>query len=162
MIKPIQGDMLKKVNNRWAYPADAFVVPVNCYGKMGAGFAQQFSRTFPRGSLEYMQACWEHQVEIGKMFVFDRIVEAEIAPLPRYLIFFPTKRHWNTKSSIDYVKCGLENLRLWVDSEDIQSISIPALGCGLGKLDWQEVKPMIEREFDDYRGTVYLFEPGAR
>jgi hypothetical protein len=49
-----------------------------------------------------------------------------------------------------------------VRSRGIQSIAIPPLGCGLGGLDWNEVRPMIEKAFAPLPNVrVLLFEPAG-
>ncbi len=64
---------------------------------------------------------------------------------PRYIINFPTKRHWRGKSRMEDVEAGLEDLARVIRENDIKSIAIPPLGCGLGGLDWSEVKARIEQ-----------------
>jgi hypothetical protein len=36
---------------------------------------------------------------------------------------------------------------------------LPALGCGLGGLDWEKVKPLIEKVFRDDQTDVLVCEP---
>jgi O-acetyl-ADP-ribose deacetylase (regulator of RNase III) len=79
---------------------------------------------------------------------------------PRYVINFPTKRHWKEKSKIEYIQLGLRSLVEEVDKRNIRSIAIPPLGCGLGGLDWQQVRPMIESAFAALPEVeVLLYEP---
>ncbi|MBX9265385.1 macro domain-containing protein, partial [Klebsiella pneumoniae] len=63
---------------------------------------------------------------------------------PRYIVNFPTKRHWKGKSRIEDIVSGLEDLVRVVENYNIRSIAIPPLGSGLGGLEWQDVKPLIE------------------
>ena len=79
---------------------------------------------------------------------------------PKYIINFPTKRHWKEKSKIEYIESGLKVLVKEVKQLNIRSIAIPPLGCGNGGLNWEVVKPMIVdacAEFPDVR--VVIFEP---
>jgi len=71
---------------------------------------------------------------------------------------FPTKRHWKEKSDIDGIENGLKWVRDNYKSEGIQSLAIPALGCGLGGLDWQDVGPLMCRYLSemDLQVTIYL------
>ncbi|MBX9242632.1 macro domain-containing protein, partial [Klebsiella pneumoniae] len=62
----------------------------------------------------------------------------------RYIVNFPTKRHWKGKSRIEDIVSGLEDLVRVVENYNIRSIAIPPLGSGLGGLEWQDVKPLIE------------------
>lgn len=73
------------------------------------------------------------------MFVFEQVGPHP----PRYLINFPTKRHWREPSRIENIGSGLQALVQVIQEHAIRSIAIPPLGCGLGGLDWQAVKPLI-------------------
>jgi O-acetyl-ADP-ribose deacetylase (regulator of RNase III) len=79
---------------------------------------------------------------------------------PRFVINFPTKRHWRGKSRIEDIESGLEALVQEVRTRGIRSIAIPPLGAGLGGLDWPTVRERIEdamAELPDVR--VIVFEP---
>jgi O-acetyl-ADP-ribose deacetylase (regulator of RNase III) len=81
---------------------------------------------------------------------------------PRYIINFPTKRHWRENSRMDDLEAGLAALVEEVRDRGIGSIAIPALGCGLGGLDWAEVRPRIEAAFTSMPDVdVHLYEPGG-
>ncbi len=96
MIRYTQGDILKA-------EAEALVNTVNCVGVMGRGIAAQFKQAFPANFKAYAAACQRGDVEPGSMFVFDM---GQLT-LPRYIINFPTKRHWRGKSRIEDVEAGL-------------------------------------------------------
>lgn len=136
MICYKQGNILEE-------SADALVNTVNCVGVMGKGLALQFKQAFPENFHKYKNACAVKEVQAGKMF----IVATEQLFLPRYIINFPTKRHWREKSQMADIRSGLAALIQDVQRLDIQSIAMPALGCGNGGLDWQEVRPSIEAAF---------------
>ena len=63
--------------------------------------------------------------------------------MQRYVINFPTKRHWRGRSRLDDIKIGLPALVTEIERRRIRSITLPPLGCGLGGLDWKDVKPLI-------------------
>jgi O-acetyl-ADP-ribose deacetylase (regulator of RNase III) len=135
---------------------EAVVNTVNCVGYMGRGIAAQFKRAYPANFKAYEVACKRNEVVPGKMFVFET---GELSN-PRFIVNFPTKRHWRGKSRIEDIESGLVALASEVTSRRIKSIAIPPLGCGLGGLDWTDVRPLIERAFaslPDVRTVV--FEP---
>jgi len=135
---------------------EALVNTVNCVGIMGRGVALQFKEVFPENFKAYVMACRHKQVQPGRMFVFKT---GQLAN-PRYVINFPTKRHWRGKARIEDVESGLEALVKEVRSHGIRSLALPPLGAGLGGLDWAVVRPRIERALlalPDVR--VVVFEP---
>jgi len=149
MIEYKKGDIITE-------DVEALVNTVNCVGIMGRGIALQFKNTFPENFKSYAVACKRNEVQPGRMFVFEthRLMN------PRYIINFPTKRHWRGKSRIQDIDNGLAALVEVIRSRNIRSIAIPPLGSGLGGLDWSVVRPRIEaalREFIDLK--VVLFEP---
>ena len=135
---------------------EALVNTVNCVGVMGKGIALQFRQAFPANYKQYRKACKKEEVQPGRMFIHNR----GVGDLPRYIINFPTKRHWRSKSRIEDIKVGLEALIEEVRAREITSIAVPPLGCGNGGLDWNVIGPLIEEAFSaipDVR--VLLYEP---
>lgn len=108
---------------------------------MGKGIALQFRQAFPRNYEVYRRACERGEVQPGKMLV----VSTDRLDKPRYVVNFPTKRHWRGKSRIEDIESGLEALLAEIRRLNIRSIAIPPLGCGNGGLDWEVVRPMIVR-----------------
>jgi O-acetyl-ADP-ribose deacetylase (regulator of RNase III) len=134
MITHTTGDILQD-------EAEAIINTVNCVGVMGRGLALQFKKAFPLNFKAYAIACKQDKVQPGRMFVYHN----KGLSSPRYIINFPTKRHWRDKSLMEDVEAGLEDLVRVIREKDIKSIALPALGCGLGGLDWSEVKAHIEQ-----------------
>ncbi len=149
MIEYKQGNLLEE-------NTEAIVNTVNCVGVMGKGIALQFKQAFPENFRQYKKACDSKEVRPGKMFISDT---GKL--FPRYIINFPTKRHWRGKSKIEDIETGLKSLVDSVRRFNIKSIAIPPLGCGNGGLNWGQVKPMIANAFIKLPDvTVIIFEPG--
>jgi len=129
-----------KIGDILSDQADALVNTVNCVGIMGRGIALQFKRNFPENFKAYASLCKQEKMQPGHVFVF----ETDQAVPPRYIINFPTKRHWRGKSRIEDIESGLESLVKEIRSRSIQSIAIPPLGSGLGGLDWAEVRVRMQ------------------
>lgn len=150
MIEYTKGNILKA-------DVEAVVNTVNCVGVMGRGIALQFKKQYEDNFKAYKRACDDGEMELGKMFVFDRGSFLN----PRYIINFPTKGHWRGKSKLRDIEVGLQSLVEEVQSREIESIAIPALGCGLGGLDWSDVSVLIETAFEGMEHVqVVLFDPG--
>lgn len=149
MIEYKTGDLLQT-------DAEVLVNTVNCVGIMGRGVALQFKNTFPENFKAYAAACAREEVRPGRMFVFETGWLAN----PKYIINFPTKRHWRGKSRIEDIESGLKDLVKVIRDRHITSIAIPPLGSGLGGLDWSQVRPRIEAALHDLDGLrAIVFEP---
>lgn len=136
--------------------AEALVNTVNTEGVMGAGIALQFKKAFPDNFKLYENAAKSGKINIGKIFV----TETGSITNPKYIINFPTKKHWRYPSKLTWVKEGLVDLQNFIVKKKIKSIAIPPLGCGNGKLDWNDVKPLILEAIGGIDNLqVFLFEP---
>ena len=118
--------------------AEALVNSVNLKGVMGKGVALAFKNAFPENYKLYKKACENGDIDIGKVFVTETH-----QLFPKYIVNFPTKKHWRFPSKYEYIKLGMEDLVHWLEKEDVKSIAIPPLGSGNGKLDWIKVKEII-------------------
>ena len=151
MIEYKTGDILKE-------EAEALVNTVNCVGVMGRGIALQFKRAFPENFKAYAARCQRNAMRPGRVFVF----ETGQLTSPRYIINFPSKRHWRGKSRMEDIESGLASLAHEIRSRGIRSVAIPPLGSGLGGLNWPAVRVRLEgalKEFKDVQ--VVIFEPGG-
>lgn len=135
--------------------AEALVNTVNCKGVMGRGLALQFKRRYPDNFVAYRSECQAGRMVLGRMHVFDTERMS-----PRYIINFPTKDHWRNASSLADIADGLNSLESEVRRLGIGSIAIPALGCDLGGLEWDEVRPLIVSTVERLPGLrAMLFAP---
>jgi O-acetyl-ADP-ribose deacetylase (regulator of RNase III) len=132
MIVTTTGDIL-------ASGADALVNPVNCVGVMGKGLALAFKEAFPGNFRAYADACRHAEVQPGRILV----VATDSTTPPRFILNFPTKRHWRDGSRLEDIDAGLDALATEIRHRGIRSVAVPPLGCGLGGLDWAEVRPRI-------------------
>jgi O-acetyl-ADP-ribose deacetylase (regulator of RNase III) len=149
MVELQQGDILKA-------KADALVNTVNCVGVMGRGIALQFAKVFPEMLRAYEAACKRGEVEPGKVLTYD----LSRLDQPHYVLNVPTKKHWRGQSRMEYIEAGLEALIEEVRRLGIKSVAVPPLGCGLGGLEWTQVRPRIEQAFSELPDVqVLLFEP---
>lgn len=151
MIKYKKGNLLED-------DAEALVNTVNCVGVMGKGIALQFKQAFPENFIEYKKACHKEKVQLGKMFIHDTGNLFN----HKYIINFPTKKHWRSKAYLKDIELGLQELVTQIKRLGIKSIAIPPLGCGNGGLDWKVVKPKIEAAFSQLPNIqVHLYIPAG-
>jgi O-acetyl-ADP-ribose deacetylase (regulator of RNase III) len=149
MIRYVTGDLL-------ASKAEALVNAVNCAGRMGRGIALAFRKRWPVMADAHAAACARGEVVPGRMFT----VEVGDLTGPRWIVNFPTKRHWRDPSLMADIEAGLPALAAEIRAKGMRSIAVPALGCGLGGLDWAAVKPRIAGALGGLDGVeVLVFEP---
>jgi O-acetyl-ADP-ribose deacetylase (regulator of RNase III) len=152
MMKFLQGNLLDA-------KVEALVNTVNTVGVMGKGIALMFKEAFPDNFRAYEYACEHHEVKVGRMFV----TESRTFSGPRWIINFPTKRHWRQPSKLEWITAGLEDLRKVIRENAIRSIALPPLGAGNGGLDWREVRLEVERALGDLKNVeILVYEPTAK
>ncbi len=152
MIRYAQGNLLEA-------DVEALVNTVNTVGIMGKGIALMFKEAFPENFRLYAAACKRGEVEIGRMFVTERPGLTG----PRWIINFPTKKHWRDRTQVEWLRAGLEDLKKVLQEKDIQTIALPPLGCGNGGLEWSAVRPLIEGALAELPFVeAMVFEPTAR
>jgi O-acetyl-ADP-ribose deacetylase (regulator of RNase III) len=137
----------------------ALVNPVNVEGVMGAGLAKQFKDRFPGNFEIYKRAC--------DRAYFGHNDSVRVLPVPVFaegidwIVNLPTKVRWRDRSSVELIELGLVSLSMWLVASEVESIAIPALGCGLGKLNWWlDVKPLIAQHLSELsdRVDIVVFE----
>lgn len=142
MIKYIEGNIFDS-------PAQVIVNTVNTVGVMGKGLALSFKQRYPEMFECYKKSCEKHQLTIGKLMLW-------YAP-DHWLLLFPTKENWRNPSRLEYIEKGLMKfVNTYVD-KNITSIAFPRLGCGNGELDWNDVKPLMEKYLKDLPIDVYIY-----
>jgi O-acetyl-ADP-ribose deacetylase (regulator of RNase III) len=145
----IKGNLLEATT-------EALVNTVNTVGIMSKGIALQFKEQFPQNFKLYREACKTGVLDIGKLLpVKENTLAGE-----QWIINFPTKRNWKEKSKLAYIEAGLQDLVRLIASLQIKSIALPPLGCGLGGLNWAEVRPLIEQYLGNLTTVeVVVYEP---
>ncbi|MGB0034805.1 MAG: macro domain-containing protein [Candidatus Acidiferrales bacterium] len=151
MIREVSGNLL-------GADVEALVNTVNTFGVMGRGVALQFKQAFPANFSAYEAACRRGEVEPGRMFVFRRDTLGT-RKNPRFIINFPTKRDWRSKSRMEDIEAGLRDLVKVIREEGIQSIALPPLGCGSGRLKWTDVRTKIKEAFESLPEVLTLIYP---
>src|SRR5437868_4099508 len=121
MIRYTSGNLLDA-------SAEALVNTVNEVGVMGKGIALMFKDAYPGPAKDYEAAAKENRIHVGRMFVS---MNPSILG-PKWIIHFPTKRHWRNPSKLEWIREGLSDLVRVVRDQQIRSIALPPLGCGNG------------------------------
>ena len=145
MVTVQKGDLLTS-------SAQTLVNTVNCVGIMGKGVALAFKQQFPDMFKDYVRRCERHEVQLGKPYLYKRVVRP-------WIINFPTKDHWRSVSRLEDIVEGLRYLESHINEWGIDSLAVPPLGCGQGQLDWPVVGPTLYRHLKGLRIPVELYAP---
>lgn len=130
MIEYIEGDIFNS-------PAQAIVNTVNTVGVMGKGLALSFKNRYPEMFQSYKRACDKNLLKTGKLMLF-------YSP-DHWILLFPTKENWRYPSKHEYIEAGLVKFVQTYADKNITSIAFPRLGCGNGELNWDDVRPLMEK-----------------
>ncbi|MEM4217941.1 MAG: macro domain-containing protein [Candidatus Methanomethylicaceae archaeon] len=141
--------------NIFASNKQTLVNPVNCVGVMGAGLAREFRRRFPGMYKDYLTMVALGKVRPGVPYIYKELLQP-------WIINFPTKYHFREMAMMEYIERGLcyiiGNYRKW----KVTSLAVPALGCGLGGLDWSDVKPVLVAYLSELDIPVDIYAPVER
>lgn len=139
----------------------ALVNTVNTVGVMGKGIALQFSRQFPEIVPIYEAACKAGSLVVGTVQTI-RLSRLTGMSGPQFIINFPTKKHWKGDSKLEYIKSGLQSLQDAIKKNEITSIAVPPLGCGLGGLEWSDVRKLIVDSLGAMHDVrIVVYEPAG-
>ncbi len=137
---------------------------VNTVGVMGAGIAKEFKYRYPREMFEdYKKKCDESVLQVGKPYLWkphknnDTMLHDESSV--KWVLNFPTKKHWKSPSQIEWLENGLKYLQENYARWGITSLAMPALGCSLGGLPWKQVRPIMEKYLQELDIEVEIYEP---
>lgn len=145
-------------------------ISVNTVGVMGKGLASRAKYQFPDMYVVYQDVCKKKQLTMGKPYLYKReaSLDSDLADEPlslpnlnanKWFLLFPTKTHWKQSSDITGIERGLQWLVENYQTEGIQSLAVPALGCGLGGLDWKEIGPLMCRYLCQMQIQVAIYLP---
>jgi hypothetical protein len=148
-------------------------VSVNTVGIMGKGLASRAKYQFPDVYVTYQDACRQKKLRMGKPFLYKReaLFDDELADDPatltapngvKWFLLFATKQHWRDNSDLPGIDQGLQWLAENYKSEGIKSIALPALGCGLGNLEWKDVGPVMCQRLSPLEIQVAIYLPRER
>jgi O-acetyl-ADP-ribose deacetylase (regulator of RNase III) len=129
-------------------PAQTLVNTVNTVGVMGKGIAAEFKKRYPDMFRRYRTYCKEGELDIGKLYLYRTA--------NKWVLNFPTKKHWRHPSKLEYIEQGLAKFVDSYDQYGIKSISFPQLGTGNGGLPWETVRPIMERHLAPLPLPVYI------
>lgn len=130
--------------------AQTLVNAVNTVGVMGKGLAHEFKLRNPTMFERYREICKQGLLDIGKLWLWKGSRQ--------WVLNFPTKRSWKQPSKLEYIEAGLKKFVQEYEERGIREIAFPRLGCGNGGLDWEDVRPLMERYLKHLPITVFIHD----
>lgn len=152
--------MIEKTGNILASGADVLVIPVNTKGVAGAGLALAAKKRFPRWFRDYAGHCQCRNLRAGDALLHP----AEVVDMPR-IVSIATKDHWRDPSRLGWVARGLDTFAALMEQLRPESVAVPAVGCSLGGLRWQDVRPLIvvaAERMERVGVQVFVYPPGEK
>lgn len=149
-------------------------ISVNCVGVMGKGLASTAKYRFPDMYVRYEDLCKKKILQMGRPYVYKResSVSSDLADdsfnledessLPTWFLLFPTKNHWRNPADISGIEEGLRWLLENYKKCGIESLAMPALGCGLGQLEWRDIGPLMCKYLAQMDIPVAIYLPADR
>ena len=119
MITLVKGDIFDS-------DAQTIVNTVNCVGVMGKGIALQYKNKYPDMFIKYRDICNRNLLDVGKLWLYK--------DMDKWILNFPTKKHWKDPSEIEYLELGLQKFVDTYKEKGITSIAFPLLGANNGGL----------------------------
>lgn len=146
-LSVVDGDMFFSM-------LQTLTISVNCAKIMGKGLASRAKYQFPRVYVRYQDLCRERKLRLGKpvllklRYSLDKALADEpesliCANTESWFLLFATKKHWRDRADIDAIEKGLQWILDNYKEVGMKSLAVPALGCGLGWLDWKDVGPLM-------------------
>lgn len=147
MIKFVSGDILQTTTQ---YIAQG--VATGSQEGMGTGLAFKISTKWTDVQKDFKKFTRNNKFEGGDIFV--------VAPNENRLgVIYIANQPDMYHATLPYLNKGLKNLATYCLKNKIQSVSIPKIGAGLGKLNWEtEVKPLMFQHLQDGDTIFYVFE----
>lgn len=148
-IHYVSGDLFSNDHG-----ARALAHGVNCKGSMGAGIAIGFRERYPEMYEEYRRRCKATPRELNpgdcllwktgeQLWVFNLATQED---------------YWRSRATYEVVERALAGMREQAEAEGILTIAMPRIGTGYGGLSWKKLRAIVERVFDGWQGTLYVYE----
>lgn len=156
----IKGDMFNS-------NMQTLTISVNTKGVMGKGLASHAKYLFPDVYVQYEDMCKKRRLRVGKPVIVKSRYSVKFAlsdamvddGRSAWFLLFATKKDWREKTKLSYITDGLNYLQKNLNKWEITSLALPALGCGLGGLDWNVVGPTMCKSLNSLGIPVSIYLP---
>jgi O-acetyl-ADP-ribose deacetylase (regulator of RNase III) len=146
-VEFVTGDLFR---NRFGAEALA----QGCKGSMGAGIAVGFKQRYPEMFEEYRRRCKAKPREFntGDVFLWTE------AGKPSVFNLATQEDYWRSRATYPVLEAVLADMRRRADEARITTIAMPRIGAGYGGLSWKKCRAIVERVFEGWAGTLYVYD----
>lgn len=149
MIYDVSGDILKS-------RAQAIAHGVAADDDFKNGLALALREAWPGMARDFRHWCHESHPKPGDVWLWGgpggvRIVNLLTQEAPDHRHGHPGKAH------LEYVNHALRALHKLIETEGLTSVALPRLATGVGGLDWNDVKPLVERHLGSLNIPIYVY-----
>lgn len=141
MIREIKGDIFNYITDN-----DYIAHCISGDFVLGAGIAKEIDKRYEvKKVLKSNPNFKKYQSGVGYVLVTDKVFN-----------LVTKEKYWEKPNYCTLEKC-LETLMQMCIGHHLRSIHMPRIGCGLDRLDWKIVYPMIARVFKDSGIDVNIY-----
>ncbi len=135
---------------------DIIVNPINCTATSGKGLALEFKKRYPYNNNVLQACCINEKLDVGNVYLIYDTKNSQ------YIANITTKDDWQNPSRYEWVYSGLQSLRetiVDIYNKDglVFSVAMSYIGCGLGGLSKEKVKPYIDKHLGDLPNKIVVF-----
>jgi O-acetyl-ADP-ribose deacetylase (regulator of RNase III) len=149
MIHEVTGDILLS-------KAEVTAHGVSPHDDFKNGLALSIRERWPALYKDFRHFCQTTNPEAGSLWTWAGAEKARIVNLMTQEA--PTNHGSHPgRAQIKYVNHSLKELRKLIEKEGFKSVALPRLATGVGGLDWNQVKPLVEEHLGDLDIPVYVY-----
>jgi len=123
---------------------------------MGAGIALECRLRYPAMYEKYKNLCQEKKLSVGILWLYK-------SP-DRWVLNFPTKKHWKYPSKIEYLELGLDKFISTFEAKGIKSVAFPMLGADKGGIPEADSLHIMQTKLEGLPIDIeiYKYDPKAK
>lgn len=129
--------MIENLGSLFETNAPAIGHGVNTRGLMGSGIAVLFKNKFPKMHEAYVRLCSENLFNPGETLVY--------VPHEGPVVYNMASQEFpGADARLELLASSADMAAEHADSLGFERIAIPRIGCGIGGLKWEDVRPVLE------------------
>lgn len=142
----------ERAGDLFSYDGPVIGHGVNTAGVMGAGIAKEFKRRWPEMFKEYQHLCENGRLNPGEIFPY------EVGP-GNLVLNLATQDKPGKRARWNWISSAIQEAATVVPKifAECQEFAIPRIGCGIGGLQWENVKQVIRSTTPPYDFTVVVY-----